>query len=96
VIASRSFLNAANTVDNSCMLGAKAFCGMGVFVDCVASGGPVSPGACFDKDSEEKELVSFFAAVSLLFIDVDVELGATLTEAKRRSSSSRLRAHSFM
>lgn len=47
-----------------------------------------------DSESEEKEDVSLL--VSLLFVSVAVASEGTLTEAKRRSSSSRLRAQSFM
>jgi len=101
VIASRSLRSEASTVANSLIEGANAFCGIGcavlIFVDAVARGGRLawcSGGACLDSESEENEEVSLF--VSLAFVSAAVASEGTLTEAKRRSSSSRLRAQSFM
>ena len=84
----------------------KAFWGIGwcwcvvdVFVEVEARGGRLvcwcSGGACLERESEEKEDVSLEFAVEADFVFVDVDWG-TLTETKRRSSSSRLRAQSFM
>ena len=47
------------------------------------------------EESEEKEDVSLEFAVETDFVSVDVDWGM-LAETKRRSSSSRLRAQSFM
>lgn len=91
MIASRSLRREERTVSSSWIEGANAFCGMdwaeGVVV---VVGGLVfwySGGACLERDKEEKELVSLELA-SLFFVSV--------AEAKRWSSSSRLRAQSFM
>jgi hypothetical protein len=48
-----------------------------------------------ERESEEKDDVSFEFAVIVDEVSVGVAWG-TLTETKRRSSSSRLRAQSFM
>lgn len=94
MIASRSLRREERTVSSSWIEGANAFCGI-VWADGVVVGGGsglvfwYSGGACLDleRDKEEKELVSLELA-SLFFVSV--------AEAKRWSSSSRLRAQSFM
>lgn len=104
-MASRSLRRDASTVASSWIEGAKAFCGIECVeagaeaeVEVVVSGGGLvfwySGGACLERDSEEKELVSLEVA-SLLFESAGAA-GGMLTEANRRSSSSRLRAQSFM
>ena len=106
VIASRSLRREARTVASSFMESVKAFWGIGwcwcvvdVFVEVEARGGRLacwcSGGACLERESEEKEDVSLEFAVEPDFVSVDVDWG-TLTETKRRSSSSRWRAQSFM
>lgn len=76
----------------------------GVFVEVEARGGRpegwdlASGGACLESESEEKEDVSLELAVGAVvdLVVVVVSVGGMLTDMKRRSSSSRLSAQSFM